>query len=120
MRYSTVSLGSAALFSAELTASELNQSEDYVMSFLAQNVVVASSPGTGVERLLNLDDLEAVSVSVNTQIKALMATPKKSADKDKLEGQICGLVFRALEHVPVEILVFDISGFSHFGENQAH
>jgi hypothetical protein len=59
MRYSTVSLSGAALFSAEITASEQNQSEDYVMGFLAHNVVEASSPGTGVERLLKLDDLEA-------------------------------------------------------------
>jgi hypothetical protein len=112
MRYSTISLSGAVLFSAELTASEQNQSEDYVMGFLAQNVVEASSPGTGVERLLKLDDLEALSVSVNTQVKALISTPKKNADKDKLEGEICGLVYRALEHVPIEIL--DDPGFWRF------
>ena len=83
MRYSSISLSSAILFAEELKANEQNQSEDYVKNFISQNVREASSPGIGAERQLNLDDLEAVSVTVNSRLKVLIAAPGKSADKDK-------------------------------------
>jgi hypothetical protein len=112
MRYSSISLSSAALFAGELTANQQNQSEDYVMNFISQNVRETSSPGTGAERLLDLDDLEAVSATVNSRLKRLAVASKKSVDKDELEGEICSLVYKALEHVPVEIL--DDAGFWRF------
>ena len=112
MKYSLISLSSATLFAGELTANQENQSEDYVMNFISQNVREVSSPGTGAERLLSLDDLESVSATVNTRLKALADGPKKNVDKDKLEGEICSLVYTALEHVPVEIL--DDPGFWRF------
>jgi len=112
MRYSTISLSSVALFAAELTENNQNRSEDYVMNFISQNVREVSSPGTGSEKLLDLDDLKAVSETTNTRLNALVGAPKKSVDKDKLEGEICSLVYKALEHVPVEIL--DDPGFWRF------
>lgn len=112
MRYSSISLSSATLFAEELKANEQNQSEDYVKNFISHNVRQASSPGTGAERQLNLDDLEAVSATVNSRLKALVVAPKKNVDKDKLEGEICSLVYKALEHVPIEIL--DDPGFWRF------
>jgi hypothetical protein len=112
MRYSSISLSSATLFAGELTANQQNQSEDYVMNFLSQNVRETSSPGTGAERLLDLDDLEAVAATVNSRLKKLAVAPKKGVDKDELEGEICSLVYKALEHVPVEIL--DDPGFWRF------
>ena len=112
MRYSTISLSGATSFAVEITANQQNRSEDYVMNFISQNVREVSSPGTGAERLINLDDLEMVSASVTSRVKTLVAAPKKTVDKDKLEGEICSQVYMALEHLPIEIL--DDPGFWRF------
>lgn len=112
MIYSTVSLSSATSFAVEITANQLNQTEQYMMNFISENVRNASSPGAGAETRLNLDALDTVSESITSRVKKLASGAIKGVDKDKLEGQICSEVYMALEHVPVEIL--DDAGFWRF------